>query len=373
MGNKSIKLGTVLLRGRFFGRLLYSKITNNPTPLFATFSLTSFCNYECAYCYGDYKNRRNKEKLVTTEQVLATIEELSQMGMIFLQLHGGEPLLRDDIEIIVDRANELGVVLGICTNGSLIEEKIEIVKKIKTIAISFDGDEKSNDANRGKGTYKTIVRAIRTAKEAGIIVHIVMTITKNNLNAIDYFMEFAKEFNIYTLFGFPVIRALKNDESYRDLGLSNEEVRNAVKKILAYKRRGYPILYSAKLMEKILDWPDYSKKIYVSDKHPSFNHIRCYAGMHSIFIECDGKVYPCLQLIGAYKALDFREAGIKKAIEHAAKHNCTACYNMCINDLNLMFNLNPSALFNNLKITFRECLRRGRFNVEKYDLYIKAH
>lgn len=356
MLNKSIRFGTIFSRGLFFCRLLYSKIINKPSPLLVTFSLTPRCNFDCAYCYGDYKSRRSKGNEITTDEALTAIEELADMGMSFLQLSGGEPLLRDDIDMIVDKVNELGVTLGISTNGSLIEKKIDTVKKIKTICISYDGDEKSNDANRGKGTYKVIMRAIKVAKEVGVNVHTYTTVNKNNIGAIDHIMEFAKQFNIYTEFGFPVVRTLKDDENYRGLDLTTEEFRDAVKKLYTYKRKGYPILFSAKVMEKVLAWPDYTQKIYVSEAPPQFDHIKCFGGMHMIFIDSDGKVYPCIQFIGRFDALDFREHGIRKAVEHSAEHNCKACYLMCVNDFNLMFSLNPSVLYNYFKITLDENL-----------------
>lgn len=356
MVKNSIKFGTLISRVSFFYKLIRSKFTNKPTPLVVTFSLTPQCNFDCAYCYGDYKNRRG-QKLLTTEEIIGAIEELSRLGMAFLQLSGGEPLIRDDIDIIVNKANELGITLGMSTNGSLVEKKIETVKKIKTIAISFDGDEESNDANRGKGTYKLIMNAIKVAKKAGVNVHTYTTVTKNNLGSIDFIMEFAKRFKIYTEFGFPIVRTLKNDSGYRGLDLSIEEFREAVNKLLAYKKKNYPILFSQKVIETVLKWPDYAQKTYVSDSPPAFPHIKCFMGRNMIFIDCDGKVYPCIQMIGEFAALDFREVGIKKAVAHSSRHNCQACYLMCVNDFNLFFSLDPSVILNNLNITVDEVLR----------------
>lgn len=366
MFKEKIKYGTINSRARFLARLLYSKICHKPSPLLVTFSLTARCPFDCVYCYGNYKSRHAQEEEITTEQALQAIEELADMGMSFLQLSGGEPLVRDDIDLIVDKANELGITLGISTNGSLVEEKIKTIKKIKTICISYDGEEQSNDANRGKGTYRIIMRAISAAKQAGVNVHTYTTVNKNNLRSIESIIEFSRKFNIYAEFGFPVVRSLKNDQDYQGLDLDIEEFRSAVEKLLHYKKRGYPILFSAKVMEMILKWPDYSQKIYDSEGNVPFQHIRCYAGRHMVFIDCDGKVYPCIQFIGNFKALDFREAGIKRAVEHSARHNCKACYLMCVNDFNLMFGLDHSVLYNYLRITLEENLKKDDFDPAKF-------
>lgn len=368
MENKLIKLDTMRKRAGFFTRLMYSKIFNKPSPLLVTFSLTPRCNFDCVYCYGDYKTRSVQQEQITTKEAIQAIEELAAMGMFYLQLSGGEPLIRDDIDVIVNKANELGVVLGISTNGSLVETKIETVKKIKTICISFDGDEMSNDANRGLGSYQVIMRAIKVAKNAGVNVHTYTTVNRNNVGSIDYIMEFARKFHIYTEFGFPVCRTLKNDSDYRGLDLSIEEFRRSVEKLLQYKKRGYPILFSAQVMEKILEWPDYTQKIFVSGNAPDFKHIKCFGGKYMVFIDCDGKVYPCIQFIGKFDALDFRKAGIKSAVEHSIKHNCKACYLMCVNDFNLMFSLNPLVLYNYFSITLDEGLKRHEFNPKDFAL-----
>jgi len=370
---KQSPIETLISRTRFFSKLLYSKILQKPFPLVVTFSLTPQCNFDCAYCYGDYKNRRKEENPITTGQVLSAIEDLAKMGMSFLQLSGGEPLLRNDIDLIVDKANALGITLGISTNGSLVEQKISTVKKIKTICISWDGNEPSNDSNRGAGTFKTIMRAIKAAKKAGVNVHTYTTVNRNNLLALDGILEFAKRFHIYTEFGFFVQRTLKSDTDYRNLDISVDEYRNAVKKLIAYKKQGYPILFSATVMQKILNWPDYTQKVIISKEPPEFEHIQCFGGKHMIFIDCDGKVYPCIQFIGKFDGWDFRKAGMQKAVQHSLNHGCKACYLMCVNDLNLMFSLNPSVLHNYFRITVDEGLSRKKFDAEEFDAYVAQH
>lgn len=370
---KQAPIATLISRARFFSRLLYSKALNKPFPLVVTFSLTPQCNFDCAYCYGDYKNRKREKNPITTEQALAAIEELARMGMSFLQLSGGEPLLREDIDRIVDKANALGITLGISTNGSLVEKKIETVKKIKTICISWDGNKPSNDSNRGSGTFETIMKAIKAAKKAGVNVHTYTTVNRNNLAALDGILEFAKRFHIYTEFGFFVQRSLKSDADYQNLDISVDEYREAVKKLIAYKKRGYPILFSETVMRKILNWPDYTRKVILSKNPPEFEYIKCFGGRHMIFIDCDGKVYPCIQFIGKFDGWDFRETGMRKAVRHSLDHGCKACYLMCVNDLNLMFSLTPSVLRNYFKITVDEGLKSKKFDPAEFDAYVAEY
>ena len=344
-------LNVVINRAGFFKEVIRARITGKARPLVVTFSMTPRCNFRCQYCYGDYENRRHNE--ITVDQVLNLVQELADQGTRFLQLSGGEPLMFPGIEKVVDLANSRGICLGMSTNGSMIKQRLDIVKKIQTIAVSFDGDEASNDANRGPGTYRMIMEGIDAALAAGVRVHTYTTVTKNNVDSLDWLLEFCRKRGIYTEFGFLVNRSLKNDTSYQGIDLDIETFKKAQNKLVAYKERGYPILFSKQILQRVRQWPDFSLKRWKGTP-PPFPHVPCHQGRSMIFIDCDGKVYPCIQLIGEFEALDFRQVGFAKAYAHCGTHDCKACYLMCVNDFNLLFALNPGVIWNNFMITLRE-------------------
>lgn len=292
---------------------------------------------------------------MTTSEIFKLLRDLKNAGTKYLQLSGGEPLIRNDMEEIVDYANRLGFSLGINTNGSLISQKPQVIQKIGSVTISFDGPQKANDQNRGRGTFQTIQKAIDLSLKLGINVHTYTTVTKNNLASLSQILEYAKSKKIITEFGFLVSRNLKNDEKYHRLDITPQEFKKALKLLIRYKKRGYPILFSEKVFNKILAWPDYNVKTWENQK-PEFNYIKCFAPQKMIFIDCDGKIYPCLQFLGRFKALDFRKVSFKKAYQNAHKHSCYACYLPCVNDLNLMFNLDIKAIFNNIQLSVKEAL-----------------
>lgn len=156
----------VCARSKLFGKVIQSRLTGKVFPLLVTWSLSARCNVRCKYCYGDYVSHRSE--LVSTEEALALFEKMADMGMQFLQLSGGEPLMFSGIDQIVDRANERGICLGISTNGSLIPQQNDVVRKIQTVCVSVDGDEAVHDANRGAGTWKMALDGIAAAAAAGV-------------------------------------------------------------------------------------------------------------------------------------------------------------------------------------------------------------
>jgi MoaA/NifB/PqqE/SkfB family radical SAM enzyme len=344
-------LNVVRNRIGFFKEVISARLTGRMRPLLVTFSMTPRCNFRCPYCYGDYEHRYQNE--LTLKDVLSLVNELADRGTRFLQLSGGEPLMFQGIEQVVDLANRRGICLGMSTNGSLIKRHIDIVRKVQTIAVSLDGDEASNDANRGAGTYAMIIEGIEAAQAAGVRVHTYTTVTRNNVNALGWLLEFCKQRGIYAEFGFLVNRSLKNDNNYQGIDLDIETFKKSQAQLVEYKKRGYPILFSRQVLERVQQWPDFSVKRWMNTE-PTFAHIPCYQGRLMIFIDCDGKVYPCIQMIGEFEALDFRQAGFAKAYAHAGTHNCKACYLMCVNDFNLLFALNPGVIWNNAMITVRE-------------------
>jgi len=80
-------------------------------------------------------------------------------------------------------------------------------------------------------------------------------------------------------------------------------------------------------------------------KEPDFDFIPCYAGRFMMFTDADARVYPCVQLIDIFPALDFRKVGIKKAWENCAGQTCKACYFPCWDELSAIMDLIPSVIF----------------------------
>ncbi|MFC1701014.1 radical SAM/SPASM domain-containing protein [Patescibacteria group bacterium] len=336
----------------FFTTLLKTKITGKNVPLVVVLNITNRCNFRCIYCYGPYYDSPKND--FTTEQLLKLIDELAILGTKSITLGGGEPLLRDDIGQIIDYIKSKEIECGMNTNGCLIPKKIDSVKKLDLICVSIDGDQESNDANRGEGTFRKIIDGIKTAKEAGLIVHTNTVLTKNNLDSIDYLINLAKDMGFESEFNLPFYQISSNKDNPA-LALSNEDSHKAIKKIMSFKKMGYPVLFSEKVHRYVANWPDYREKMFLG-KAPNFSYIKCQAGRYMCFIDADGMVYPCAQLIGSFKSLNFLKVGFRRAWENLSNHNCKACYFVCFNELNSIFNFDISVILSNVLTSVKESL-----------------
>lgn len=348
-------MSKLLNRIQFFTKLLGAKITRQNIPLVVILNTTNSCNLNCVYCYGPYPERKTRN--FTAKELFSLIDELANMGTMSITLGGGEPLIRQDIGDLIDYIKSKKIECGMNSNGTLIPQKLEAVKKLDSICVSLDGDESANDASRGAGSYKKIMEGITTAKKNGVVVHTNTVITKNNLNALDYLMDKAKEIGFVAEFNLPFYQVSANKD--RDcLQMTNDECRGAILKIISYIQKGYPLLFSEKVHRYVASWPNYKQYMYRGQK-PPFRHIKCQTGRFMCFIDADGHVYPCAQLVGTFPALNFLEVGFKKAWENLSNHDCHACYFVCFNEFNSIFNLDLGVIFGAAKNTIRDILLRS--------------
>jgi len=307
------------------------------------------CNLRCGYCYGQYFERQDRD--FTTEELLSLIDELGVMGTRSITLGGGEPLLRNDIGLIVDRIKRRGIECGFNTNGTLIPRRIAELKKADMICVSLDGPREMNDANRGAGSFDKIMTGVDAALAEGIKVHTTTVLTRHNCGAIDWIVGMAKEKGIQAEFNFLFHQSEEKDDSDSFMA-ENEVLRRAAERIADLKSQGAPILFSEKVYRYISRWPDFRKRVIIG-KSPDFDHISCYAGRFMMFIDADGKVYPCVQLIDTFNALDFRKVGIKDAWANCLRHKCKACYFPCFNEFNLIMDLDPRVIIGQFLSTLK--------------------
>ena len=341
---------------RFAGEIIKANVTKHWIPLTVSLTVTNRCNLKCVYCYGSYFNRDIED--FPTEFWLNLIDELHAMGTKLVHLEGGEPLLRKDIGEIISYVKDKGMICRMNSNGYLVPARIQEIKRLDSLCISLDGDEESNDKNRGVGCYKKALDAIIVAKKNRLPVLSSTVLTQNNVDcgAIEHILSLAREIGFGAQFNFLYEQTTDNtdDPACR---VKEEAIKNAINKLIDYKRKGWPVFYSMATYNNALNWPvSYEVRKFTSKKPgpKEFPHIPCYMGKLMCFVDGDGKVYPCGEHIGKFPALSIQDVGFKKAWENVArKKDCYACWNTCFDEYNEVFNCKPSVWWNNFKNTLK--------------------
>jgi MoaA/NifB/PqqE/SkfB family radical SAM enzyme len=339
--------------------ILKCHISNNYKPLVILLYLTDRCNSKCRYCVGNWSGRKIKD--YTTDEVKKIIDECRSLGSIHITIHGGELLLRNDTKEIIDYLKENKFYVNVVTNGILLPSKIDEIANVDSLCISLDGREENNDYNRGKGTYKASMTAIKLAKEKGFRLTVQSTLTNRSVKDIEYLCRQAKEIGYFQQFSL-LLKPLTPEE--KELGLSDEGARDALRQILKLKKEGYPVFTSYRALKNAINWPyGFDKqRLEIAELPPGNKLIKCFFGKLKIAIDADGFAYPCSTLNDSRVSneLNVKDVGVKKAYEHILKNKpCEACYYLTQNDWNLLLGGSLRQYMNMAYIHLSEIFRKG--------------
>lgn len=180
---------------RFGLRLLRTYVSykiGNPTPVIVTLRITFRCNLKCRFC-SLWKLPKTKE--INLSQIRMLIDDMERLGVPYLNITGGEPLLREDIEKIGEYAHSKGIFTLLNTNAMFITKKRAkmLANSFDIIKVSIDGLEGTHDKIRGKkGAFKLAEAGLRKifvlkGRGAKVMVHFVAN--QFNIKEIPKFIE----------------------------------------------------------------------------------------------------------------------------------------------------------------------------------------
>lgn len=166
-------------------------------PICLTWELTYACNLACVHCLSSSGQRDERE--LTTEQAKAVIDELRDLQVFYINIGGGEPMVRRDFFEIVEYSVANGIGVKFSTNGAFIDKKNAArlaALDYLDIQISLDGTTALvNDAVRGEGSFQTAITAMDNLQEAGFgQFKISVVITRHNVDQLDDFKALADSY-----------------------------------------------------------------------------------------------------------------------------------------------------------------------------------
>ncbi len=166
-------------------------------PICLTWELTYACNLECVHCLSSSGQRDPRE--LTTAQAKKVLDELRDLQVFYINIGGGEPMIRRDFFEILEYSVSNGIGVKFSTNGAFIDtEKARRLAAMDylDIQISFDGvDAATNDAVRGIGSYDTARRAMDNLAAANFgPFKISVVVTRHNVAQLDEFKALADSY-----------------------------------------------------------------------------------------------------------------------------------------------------------------------------------
>ena len=165
-------------------------------PLWLLAELTYRCPLHCVFCYNPVDFARDETEL-GSDDWLRVLREARALGAVQCGFSGGEPLQRNDLEILVAEAHKLGYYTNLITSGiGLNEDRIAWLKEagLDHIQLSFqDSTREVNDFLSSTRTFDLKRKAAALIKQHGYSMVMNCVIHRMNIDQIERIIELAVE------------------------------------------------------------------------------------------------------------------------------------------------------------------------------------
>jgi MoaA/NifB/PqqE/SkfB family radical SAM enzyme len=254
------------------------------------FALTNICVAQCSFC-GIWKQQPKIR--VNRQDALDTIDHLASLGIRFVTLTGGEPLLHPNIAELVERCTRRGVVTSVLDADPrlLTEKTVTELKEAKAdfVCISIDHytDEIEYQARKIPGLLDHISNAVGKLKRAK--VRSVASVLISNFNH----TELRPLMDKCVSLGFDYVSINYPEHSLSpvyELGgemvtLTKMQIIRAIEDVISIKKLGYGIVNPVDSMQNIIR--------YLKDEPVDY---LCLGGNRVLFVDWFLDVYPCMHL-----------------------------------------------------------------------------
>lgn len=154
-------------------------------PSFLIASITGSCNLHCAGCYSRCSSATTDSEpsdQLTADEWDRIFTEAEALGISYIILAGGEPMLRRDV--IEKAGGKQNIIFPVFTNGTFMSEKyFSLFDKCRNLipVMSIEGDRSKTDSRRGEGIYDRLVANMDEFKKRHLIFGASVTVTTGNI------------------------------------------------------------------------------------------------------------------------------------------------------------------------------------------------
>ncbi|AFV76101.1 radical SAM protein, BA_1875 family [Thermus oshimai JL-2] len=171
-------------------------------PYLVAWEVTHACLLACRHCRASAEAHPLPGEL-STEEGLRLIEEVATYRpKPLLLLTGGDPLAREDLFLLLGRARDLGLKVGLTPAATPLLTRAMVFRLkeagVTRLALSLDGaSPETHDTFRGeKGTFERTLKALAWAKEAGLPTQVNTTVTRDTWPEIRALPDLLKEMGV---------------------------------------------------------------------------------------------------------------------------------------------------------------------------------
>jgi len=260
-------------------------------------NLTEKCNMECAHCYLDAKTlKQGAANELACDEVCALLDDLAGRDtQTMVVLTGGEPLLRRDLEEIIQHGSRLGLSMVVGTNGTaLTGKRVKSLKQAGLLGVGISVDslqQEKHDRFRGlQGSWAKTMNGIEACRKHALSFQIHFTVTRQNHSEIQGITEFANQVGARVL-NFFFLVCTGRGKSVQDIDADTYE---QVLIEIIETQSNYP-----EMIIRARCAPHFKRVAYQLNPQSNLNKISgmagdgCTAGIHYARVSPSGKVTAC--------------------------------------------------------------------------------
>lgn len=251
----------------------------NKVPHSAMMEITWRCNLNCAHCYlpeGQRRKSARETDELTTAEWFRVLDEMAELGVIYVTISGGEVCMRPDFIALVEHARKREFDVRVFTTGTLFNPRIASALTdlaIGKVEISVYGREETHDKLVGiPGSFRRSIEAGRVLRRGGIIVVIKCPLMNINIGDYPFLTDLADREGFLYKFDPTVVPRDDKDMAPLALRTFDDELRAAFK--------------------------DPKLRLAAQGDHPEDFDLAsplCDAGRTYLAVGPNGDVYPCIE------------------------------------------------------------------------------
>ena len=278
-------------------KMLIQRAIRNRQPINGTLELLPLCNMNCNMCYVRLSRgeMERQGRLRTVDEWLEMARQMQRAGVLFLLLTGGEPLLYPDFRKLYLGLKELGMILTINTNGTLLDEAWAAFfgkHPPRRINVTLYGaDEKAyRELCHYPGGFDKTIHGIRLLRQCGVDVKLNGSVTRRNMGDTQAIYAITRELDLPIHMDTYMLPGLHERDKPEHLQsrLNPEDAAEAYVQTLQAE-------YTPEAFRQFAQqW------IWLAEQAPAgfTDHMVCQAGKSSFAINWQGEMRPCVSLPG---------------------------------------------------------------------------
>jgi radical SAM protein with 4Fe4S-binding SPASM domain len=209
-----------------FEQRLTSTGAKHHIPISGQLELTYRCNFECVHCYE--QGMREQAEL-SGSRWCELIDQLADLGCLWLTLTGGEAILHPEFERIYEHAIRRGLLVTVFSNGSTLTERIDQLfrrlppRTIEVTLYGFSAETYAKSTGRPRG-FEQAIDGVRRMHAAGHRLQVKTVAMRETVADFHAIKAFAAELGVDFRYDTNLHAALDGGEGPKSHRLSPEEI-----------------------------------------------------------------------------------------------------------------------------------------------------